>query len=126
MRPAMLNFCYKPNSDITMPTMLAEMASFLSKLSQLNSFGFNAQLNFNACGGRKFVNMEADLSHASDYCQYLPKTRTKPSRLRRRRRRQAHRENPPKASSDQDFTEDLTENDVELETVPAPSYNCFT
>ena len=69
--------------------------------------------------------MNADrVHHWSEFCEYFPKTRNKSSHLRRRRRRQAQRNNY-KASLETDSTEDVTVNDVDLETLSAPSYNGF-
>ena len=75
-----------------MAALIAEMNSFVIKLSQLNSCGLNACVNFNAYGGRVYASLHADLGdlEAKDYPQ--PRKMQKPSRLRRRiRRRQAFR-----------------------------------
>ena len=73
-----------------MTPMTAETNSFLSKLLQLNSCGFNAQLYFNACGGRVYVNLNADLGYDFGIRGQSPscvKKRPSPSRIRRRLRR---------------------------------------
>ena len=70
-----------------MSTLMAEMSSFITKLSQLNSCGLNACLNLSTCGGRVYASLHADLGDlvTEEYLQ--PRKRPKPSRLRRRLRR---------------------------------------
>ena len=81
--------------------MNLEINSFVSKLMQLNSFGLNASLSFQAHCGRIFVNLQADLGHGdsyhngNNYHNVQTQTRVKkqsPSRRRRLRRRKASRE----------------------------------
>ena len=79
------------DSDYKMAALFAEMNSFVTKLTQLNSYGLNACLNFNAYGGRVYVSLHAELGgdlETEDYTQ--ARKMPKPSRLRRwLRRRQA-------------------------------------
>ena len=76
-----------------MAALFAEMNLFVTKLTQLNSYGMNACLNFNAYGGRVYVSLHAELGgdlETEDYTQ--ARKMPEPSSLRRRiRRRQAFR-----------------------------------
>ena len=73
-------------------TVPNEMNSFMMKLSQLNSCGFNACLQFNSFEGRIYVNMSADLgcnvqNDWSETWHNVEKKMWKPSRIKRRLRR---------------------------------------
>ena len=73
-------------------TVPNEMSSFMMKLSQLNSCGFNACLQFNSFEGRIYVNMSADLgcnvqNDWSETWHNVEKKMWKPSRIKRRLRR---------------------------------------
>ena len=73
-----------------MSTVQIEINSFISKLLQLNNYGYHADLHFNAFGGRIRVNMSADLGF--DSCdgwrpsQYQECNRRRPNQSRRNRR----------------------------------------
>ena len=69
-----------------------EMHSFLTKLSQLNNCGFNANLHFNCYEGRIYVNLNADLGFFpqndwSETWNTAERKMAKPSRIKRRLRR---------------------------------------
>ena len=79
-----------------MSAMNLELDSFISKLLQLNSCGFYANLNLNANGGRVFATLSVDLSDTfqygwSDIGQH-GKRRSNRSRNNRRLRRKQQRE----------------------------------
>ena len=76
------------DSDVTMATasLFAELTSFVSKLSQLNSYGCNANLNFNASAGRIHVAFHTDLGYDHNFSDTPSKKVPKPSRTRRRRK----------------------------------------
>ena len=70
--------------------MTAEINSFMSKLMQLNSFGFNANLNLSAYGGTIYVNLQVDLGPDDSNLQGKAPSSCKKSnssRVRRRLRR---------------------------------------
>ena len=69
-----------------------ELNSFLMKLSQLNSCGFNANLQFNSHNGRIYVHLSADLGYYgqnewSEKWNTVEEKMCKPSRVKRRLRR---------------------------------------
>ena len=71
------------------PSTIHEMQSFLAKFRQLTSFGMNATLTFNHCDNNVQVTLQASLGSWS-----LPvagNNGNKPSRIRRRKRRQEAR-----------------------------------
>ena len=76
-----------------------EVNSFLWKLFQLNSCGFNATLHFSTYEGRIYANMNADLSFPlHDWTDFEGSRRNtfNPSRIRRRTRRRKRQPNPIK------------------------------
>ena len=78
--------------------LFAELTSFVSKLSQLNSYGCNANLNFNACAGRVHVTFHADLGDELNFNDTPAKKAPKPSRFRRQQRRKQAFEDARKQS----------------------------
>ena len=48
-------------------SLFAELTSFVSKLSLLNSYGCNANLNFNAGAGRIHVAFHTDLGYDHNF-----------------------------------------------------------
>ena len=76
-----------------------EVNSFLWKLFQLNSCGFNATLHFSTYEGRIYANMNADLGfplHAWTDFEGSRRNTFNPSRIRRRTRRRKRQPNPIK------------------------------
>ena len=67
--------------------LFAELTSFVSKLTQLNSYGCNANLNFNANAGRIQVALHADFGYDLTNDNNPSMKAPKPSRVRRRQRR---------------------------------------
>ena len=67
--------------------LFAELTSFVSKLTQLNSYGCNANLNFNANAGRIQVALHADFGCDVNIDNNPSRKAPKPSRARRRERR---------------------------------------
>ena len=73
-----------------MAVVYTEMESFLSKFSMLATNGIDAVLTINCSGGKVSTNLKADLGYVN--ASFSPKNRpAKPSRLRRRQRREAER-----------------------------------
>ena len=74
-----------------------ELQSFLSKLTFLSGHGVNATLNINSFLGNIYVNLSADLGHIHSLVVPRKEEETrstphvKPSRVRRRKRRQRER-----------------------------------
>ena len=82
--------------------MTTEMNSFLSKFTQLNSYGCNANLNFNCFGGRIYVSLQTELGYdlSGGYsCNVTRKRSPKPSRVRRRLRRKQNTRNASNATA---------------------------
>ena len=75
----------------TMAATHYEIQSFISKFSQLASFGYNSTLTFNTVHGKVYASFTAELGELAqpptEYCQSFPRKKCKPSQYWRRQRR---------------------------------------
>ena len=86
---------------VTMPTS-QEMFSFIQKFSQLTCDGYNMSLTFSSFNSRVFVNFLGDIGPMFSPPSRNETRQQKPSRLRRRRRREAlHADNKENLPGDQ-------------------------
>ena len=71
-----------------------KISSFISKLMQLASCGFHANLTFNCCDGRVEINFNADLGSVDLPPKTFQQSYQRPSGVRRRRTRKKARKIP--------------------------------
>ena len=83
-----------------MATSTTEISSFISKLTQLASCGFRANLTFDCCDGRVIVNLNADLGRVDLPPTTFQQPYNRPSQVKRRLRRKKARENTNKDKSE--------------------------
>ena len=109
---------------LTMAPSHFEIQSFVAKFQQLANDGVNANLNFNCTRGNVFVNFAAELGHlnvqppplpAHDHVRNLNMSKSpsfspnyrrisKPSKIRRRKRRAAERDSSSKETHCEETT----------------------
>ena len=91
-------------------SVYAEIHSFISKFMQLTSLGLNGNVNFSSNGGRLFVNLNVDLGNhlTPPSHSFTSSPKVKPSRVRRRKRRENARVNSCGKSAEVSNNDDST------------------